>query len=165
MKITRDKEIWAKVKHNGIDKNKYSISSLGRVKNKETNEILPYVNLHNSNNMYVHIKLNCEVYTFIAVWKLMLESFTNIKLKSGTCIYYKNGNPKDLFIGNFAISQSVKILNEDNIHEICELLEQGLESSEIANIYFKINRIDLCKLIKGIQNGRIYRNISRQYQI
>lgn len=61
-------------------------------------------------------------------------------------------------LGNYKTINNYRPLSDEDAHEICKLLEQGVRSKDIVNITGKSNAI-----VNGIKSGVNYQDISQEY--
>ena len=136
--------------------------------------------------MHISYEKNKSIYT--GVHKLELMSFCPIVENDIFIPHHKDNNPQNNFLGNlewatisentaFAVNDNAiakcennsrSILSNNQVHEICKLIEMSKTNSEILNILgygYGKERNRIASIIRLIRRGQTYLDISRQYNI
>jgi NUMOD4 motif. len=161
---------------------KYSVSNTGEIRNNETGEILK----QKDQRGYCFINLTIEYLdksiqrrTFSVHRLVALAFISNPDNKPE--VNHNNGNKKCNWVGNLewctskenidhAIHTGIRNtigennarnkFSEETIHQVCQMLEQGKEATEISKV------IDCSKnVIEGVKRGMIWKHISKNYDI
>ena len=170
MTINRDTEKWTVLKHDKVLKDRYLISTNGRIYDKvDKKHMTEYHETCRHDHLEITLKNFKGVGTRFKIVALMIYTFKNSKYhKGGTYTYtYINGNKDDLYIGNLdMITRLKKTLTIDHIHRICWLVEKNISDMDIITLFNnEYHEKNIRYTINHIKNGTGYRHISRNYQI
>ena len=163
----------------------YSISNNGQVLNRDTNELRSPSN----NNGYLRIILyrNGKAYAFSIHQLVAMYFVNNPDTKTRTQVDHKDGNKQNNWFWNLewvtpkentqraiqlgltdprhrnqvkGSKSGVSVYNEDDAHNVCKLLEEGLSNKQIAD-KLKVSS----EFVRSIKRGIAWKDISSQYNI
>lgn len=165
----------------------YYISNYGRVYSVYSQK-LKNTQIDKDRYVRVHIshEKNKSIYT--GIHKLELMSFYPIVENDIFIPHHKDNNPQNNYLGNlewvtvsentaFAVNDNAiakcennsrSILSNNQVHEICKLIEMNKTNSEILNILgygYGKERNKIAAIIRLIRRGQTYLDISKQYNI
>ncbi len=162
-----------------ICKNTYLISSMGIIKNKNTNHVYkPYYT--NDGHLYISLKNNNGLWKNFGVHQLVCFQFNSNYSKDKKCVNHIDGDPsnnhfKNLEWVSYAENNKHAYLtelrkpsrlnaNEDTIIKICKLIAKNMTNIEIYNKLTKEGCIIKDqKMISRIRCKVICKGISDQY--
>ena len=181
-------EFWAILNWNGILVPRYSISSKGRIYDNYRKIYLSYSTDKNGYFMAsIHIKENNIGFKKVRVHRVELMSFDYNENYMNLETNHKDGNKQNLDLSklewaypiqntrhgwdtglnkNRGLVNGVGKYSDDQIHQICKLIDEGKTNAEICTIYgitAKKERMVFSALVSGIKYGRTHRNISVNY--
>ncbi len=177
--------IWKDIYLSGI-KSDYMISNTGKILNRETNELrIPSL----TKNGYLRLILYCHGLSYpVSIHRLVAEYFViNSDPKNNIQVDHKDGNKQNNNDWNLEwvtpkenTNRAIKLgltdpkkrnqvngsksgvskFTEDQVNEVCKLLEKGLSNKEISEL---IN-VD-SELVRNIRRKKSWTHISSQYII
>lgn len=187
--MNNNEEKWVSLNWNGIIVERYDISSKGRIYDKYKRTFVSYsIDKDGYFMASIHIEENNIGYKKIRVHRFELLSFDFNPNYMNLQVNHKNGNKQDLDINNLewitpigntrhgwdtglnnniGINNGVGKYTDQDIHKICQLVDQGYSNADICtmfNIMDTPNRKIFSALISGIKSGRTHRNISINYK-
>ena len=165
----------------------YYISNYGRVYSVYSQK-LKNTQIDKDRYFRVHISYEKNKSIYTGIHKLELMSFYPIVENDIFIPHHKDNNPQNNFLGNlewvtisentaFAVNDNAiakcennsrSILSNNQVHEICKLIEMNKTNSEILNALeygYGKERNRIASIIRLIRRGQTYLNISRQYNI
>ena len=165
----------------------YYISNYGRVYSVYSQK-LKNTQIDKDRYFRVHISYEKNKSIYTGVHKLELMSFCPIVENDIFIPHHKDNNPQNNFLGNlewatisentaFAVNDNAiakcennsrSILSNNQVHEICKLIEMSKTNSEILNVLgyeYGKERNRIASIIRLIRRGQTYLDISRQYNI
>lgn len=182
----REKEKWKYVNIEGIKKNFYEISSWGNIRNIKGKYLKTYLDkdgyvkctLSTINGKHRHFLVHRLVAIhFIEnpdnkpeVNHLNPHDKTNLYYKNFEWVTQKENNNHSinhrLQIFKSCGSHGMSTLTNNDVHRICQMLENGLSNAEIINefgISDKLERERMRGVIKHIRSRNTWKPISRLY--
>lgn len=165
----------------------YYISNYGRVYSVYSQK-LKNTQIDKDRYFRVHISYEKNKSIYTGVHKLELMSFCPIVENDIFIPHHKDNNPQNNFLGNlewatisentaFAVNDNAiakcennsrSILSNNQVYEICKLIEMSKTNSEILNVLgyeYGKERNRIASIIRLIRRGQTYLDISRQYNI
>lgn len=165
----------------------YYISNYGRVYSVYSQK-LKNTQIDKDRYVRVHISYEKNKSIYTGIHKLELMSFYPIVENDIFIPHHKDNNPQNNYLGNlewvtvsentaFAVNDNAiakcennsrSILSNNQVHEICKLIEMNKTNSEILNILgygYGKERNRIASIIRLIRRGQTYLDISRQYNI
>lgn len=154
----------------------YMVSNYGRVYDGNTNLMVPY-SIHKSGYLVVRVNAKAEwVHRLVALTFIKDSPYYNI------FVNHINGNKRDNRVCNLEwVTNSMNIRHaydnslikyrgrhnnytEEQKIQICKLLSEGLNSTEIANTMNIEHTQNFVKTISKVRNKIIWKNISKDYE-
>lgn len=178
-------EVWRSIPYEIFPnvKQHYLISTFGRIYNCETNTCLPQ-NIYYDKDKYITISLSTidGSKQYEQIHRLVLLTFSPISDYKNYDVNHKDGIKYHNWIWNLEwstksqnIQHAIKnnlfnlgetrdnsIITNEQAHDICRLIEKGLSSKEIEEIY-PIENCDVSAIARNIKGGYSWKHISSLY--
>lgn len=180
-------EKWAPLNYNGKILSRYSVSDHGRIYDHKRNECLPYYHQRGL-YWYARVHVNHSVTASVAVHRAVLMAFKpHPNFDDDIEVNHIDGNPQNNNLNNLewvtseintlhAIKTGLRkqngtdngraVYSDEEVHEICKLIDQGYGNAQIANILNHLEepeRSSFCANVSSIKYGKTRRDISVQY--
>ena len=178
-------EKWKKVKYDDIERNRYYVSNLGRV--RKNNRILKGCNPKNERGGYHRISLknkNGKVKKY-QIHRIVFDKFGKEKLTDEYEINHIDGNKNNNTIMNSELSTRKEnahhasehdlydncekhyksIFTNEEVEKICEYASKGYPVKKIITILKLENRGSIMSNIDKILRGKTWKKISKKYNI
>lgn len=178
-------EVWKYISYEDVEKNKYEVSNLGRIRNK--NRILKGNNPKNEHGGYHRISLkniNGKIKKY-PLHRIVYNAFGDKKLTKKYEINHINGNKDDNRIFNLEMctrKENAKHASINNLYknceehysstltnkeveQICEYASKGMNIVSIINTMGLNNRGHIVSNISKILTGKTWKRISKKYNI
>lgn len=180
-----NREQWVYVNYNGNILTRYLISDHGNVYDQKMSR---YLNFHTDKDGYFRTDIYVgEKRKTIRIHRVELMSFFPINNHLEMQVNHKDGNKQNNSLFNlewttpidntrhawdtglnqcYGKNNGKSVYNDQDIHNICQLLDQGLTNAQICDVFGitdKKERITFNATISGIRLGKCHRSISTQY--
>lgn len=179
-------EVWVFLNWNGNIYYRYFISNFGRLYDRHTRTLVRY-SIDKDGYYMASVTLEGVGYKKIRLHRFELLSFYPVPDYMNLVSNHKDGNKRNLFIGNLEWTTSIENtrhgwntglnpnvgVNNGNgkyeegfIRNICELIDQGYSNPQICDhfgVFTKEERMTLSATIGGIRTGKVHRRISAGY--
>ena len=168
----------------------YYISNYGRIYSLYTKNFLSqFVDERRYSKVTLRYDKENKKDIFTSVHKIELMSFYPIIENDIFIPHHKDNNPQNNYLGNLAwvtVSENTRfaiddgyanckcennsrsVFSNNQVHEICKLIEMGKTNSEILDILrypYGKERNRIAAIIRLIRRGQTYLDISKQYDI
>ena len=153
-----DNIIWKPIKINDELTN-YEVSNTGLVRNIKTKKLLKLYK-HSTGHLYIHLRLGYYKYKTSFPHRLVAQAFIPNPNQYGS-IKHIDGNLTNNNVSNLKwTNRCIRTYSIDQIHKVCQLLEQGYRNKDIQ----KITKVSLF-MISFIRNKHSWNQISNKYNI